>query len=645
MCGIIGYVGTDARARAANVQVARDEMVRRGPDDAGLWIDDAACLGARRLSILDLSPAGHMPMESTDGGLVIVFNGAIYNFLELREELVRQVPFRSTGDTEVILNGFRAWGWHTLLDRLDGMFAFAIWDVRERVLYAARDRMGEKPFFYARSGDSLAFASTLGALLRLRPTAPRVNLHALDAYLTYQAVPAPFAIVEGVSQLRPAHAIRFDAARGRMDVERYWDVAYAPKRRMQEREAVDTIDALARQSVRTHLRSDVPTGTLLSGGVDSSLVTMLASQESTAPLDAVTMGFDTPEHDERQYARAVAERAGACLHEEVLAPALVADLPAIIAEYGQPVADVSIVPNYYMARAAKRVMTVALVGDGADEVFGGYARPLVERAAVTYRQLVPSLMRRGIAAVLAEPVGRRSTGSLRRRLGLLASAGAHSARDAYVYDRAFRSLRATAYSPAFLSAVADWNPDDLHRAAWQRAVAADDVDRALYGDLVTYLPDQLLAKSDVSAMAFSLEARSPFLARELVEFSATIPTSLRLRHFTTKYLLKRVAERYVPAEAIYRRKRGFVMPAASWLRGPLAPILQAAVDSEVAHDRGWINPDATKRLIAEHMDGTHDWSEQLWTLLVLEVWARMTLDRTLSAGDSLDALLLAEGAR
>ena len=645
MCGIIGFIGADAPAHSSDLLVARDEMVHRGPDDAGIWTDDAACLGARRLSILDLSPAGHMPMESTDGGLVIVFNGAIYNFLELREELVRQVPFRSTGDTEVILNGFRVWGWHTLLDRLDGMFAFAIWDARERVLYAARDRMGEKPFFYARSGDALAFASTLGALLRLRPSAPRVDLHALDAYLTYQAVPSPFAIVEGVSQLRPAHAIRFDATRGRMDVERYWDVAYAPKHRMKEAEAVATIDALARQSVRTHLRSDVATGTLLSGGVDSSLVTVLASQESAAPIDAVTMGFDSPEHDERAFARTVAQRAGVRLHEEVLVPSLVADLPAIIAQYGQPLADVSIVPNYYMARAAKRVMTVALVGDGADEVFGGYARPLVERAAVPYRRLIPSLLRRGIAKVVREPTGQRSTGSLRRRLGLLANAGATSARDAFVYDRAFRSLRSSAYTKDFLTAVGDWNPDQLHRAAWERAVAADDVDRALYGDLVTYLPDQLLAKSDVSAMAFSLEARSPFLARELVEFSATIPTSLRLRHFTTKYLLKRVAERYVPLEAIYRQKRGFVMPAAAWLRGPLAPILRAAVDSPVAHDRGWINPDATRRLMDEHMEGSHDWSEQLWTLLVLEVWARMTLDHTLAAGDSLDALLLADRAR
>ena len=645
MCGIIGYVGADARARAGDVAVARDEMVRRGPDDAGLWTDDAACLGARRLSILDLSPAGHMPMESTDGRFVLVFNGAIYNFLELREELGRHVPFRSTGDTEVILNGFRVWGWHTLLDRLEGMFAFAIWDAHERTLFAARDRMGEKPFFYARSGDSLAFASTLAAMLRLRPSAPTVDLHALDAYLTYQAVPAPFAMVKGVSQLRPAHAIRFDAARGRMDVERYWDVAYAPKRRMREREAVDTIDALVRQAVRTRLRSDVPTGTLLSGGVDSSLVTMLASEEATAPLDAVTMGFDTPEHDERPFARAVAAKAGARLHEEVLVPSLVADLPAIIAEYGQPLADVSIVPNYYMARAAKRVMTVALVGDGADELFGGYARPLVERAASPYRHLLPAPIRRAVATLLGEPAGRRSRGSLRRRLGLIATAGAGSARDAFVYDRAFRSLRSDAYTPGLLAAVGDWHPDELHRAAWQRAVASDDVDRALYGDLVTYLPDQLLAKSDVSAMAFSLEARSPFLARELVEFSATIPTSLRLRHFTTKYLLKRVAERYVPAEAIYRPKRGFVMPAAAWLRGPLAPFVGAAIDSPVAHDRGWVRPDAVRRLVAQHMDGSHDWSEQLWTLLVLEVWARLTLDHTLSPGDSLDALLPAGNHR
>lgn len=641
MCGIIGYVGNDAPAMEHRVSSARDEMIHRGPDDAGIWSDEAACLGSRRLAILDLSPAGHMPMSSANGRYSIVFNGAIYNFVELRTELAREVEFRSTGDTEVILNGFKVWGWPALLDRLDGMFAFAIWDTQSRRLYGARDRMGEKPFFHARMGTGFAFASTLTALTRLMGGAPRVNPRALDAYLTYQAVPAPLAMFDGCHQLPPAHALVFDAARGDLTVSRYWDVRFSPKRDVSEREALDTIDAMMRTSVRQRLRSDVPTGTLLSGGVDSSLITALASEESSAPIAAVTMGYGGPDVDEREYARLVAARYGVRLHEEVLEPSVVNDLPAIVWHYGQPIADVSIVPNYYLARFARRFMTVALVGDGADEAFGGYARPMIERVAPAYRRMLPAALRRRLAGVLAEAEGTRTANPLRRRISLLAQAGAGTARDAFIYDRAFRSARTSMYDPALLDALGGHHPDELYAETWARANGADDVDRALYGDLTTYLPDQLLAKADVSAMAFGLETRSPFLARDVVEYAAALPTSLRLKNFQTKYLLKKVAERYVPREALYRRKRGFVIPASRWLRTDLAPYVSAALDNPQFIERGWIRGDAVRQMLREHMDGSRDWGNRIWTLLVLEVWARMSLDGTLASSDPLDALLAA----
>jgi asparagine synthase (glutamine-hydrolysing) len=639
MCGIIGHAGPRARSLAERVREARDLMIDRGPDDAGLWTDDAACLGSRRLAILDLSPSGHMPMVSPDGRHVLVFNGAIYNFVELREELSRLIEFRSTGDTEVILNGFRVWGWERLLDRLDGMFAFALWDAVERTLYAARDRVGEKPFFYARHDGGLSFASTLTALTRLRGGTPSVDVRALDAYLTYQAVPAPLAIFEGSAQLPPAHALRFRADSNDLRVARYWDLPFAPKQHVTEAEAIDTIDSLVRRSVAQRLRSDVPTGTLLSGGVDSSLITAVASQEAGRAIDAVTMGFHEADFDERPHARAVAARYGAMLHEEVLTPGLVGDLPAIVSQYGQPLADVSIVPNFYMARAARRTMTVALVGDGADEAFGGYARPMVMRAASTYRELVPAAARRLLDDAFGGRPGAVRTGTLRRNLSMLARAGRGTAAESFVYDRGLRAIRGSAYSGAFLESLGAWHPDSLYQDAWTRAVASDDTDRALYGDIVTYLPDQLLAKADTSAMAHGLEARSPFLAREILEYSATLPTSLRLRHHTTKYLLKRVAERYVPRSALYRRKRGFVMPAADWLRGELAPYTVALLDSPRAHDRGWLSPDAVRRLIAEHVSGRRDWSQQLWTLIVLELWARVALDASVASTDSLDVVL------
>jgi asparagine synthase (glutamine-hydrolysing) len=427
-------------------------------------------------------------------------------------------------------------------------------------------------------------------------------------------------------------------------VSRYWDLRFAPKQRITERDALDRLDEIVRHSVAQRLRSDMPTGTLLSGGVDSSLVTALASQESGRTLDAVTMGFHDGQLDERIFARAVAARHGVALHEEVLAPHVATDLPAIVWHYGQPLADVSIVPNYYMSRAARRFMTVALVGDGADELFGGYARPMVARAARIYRALLPSPMRRALGAMLGDRPGTRSEG-LRRKLALLAEAGAVSAADAFVYDRAFRRMRSDAYDPRFLAALDGWHPDSLYHDAWSNAAAADDVDRALYGDATTYFPDQLLAKADVSAMAHSLETRSPFLAREVIEFAATLPTSLRLKGWTTKYLLKRVAERYVPAEALHRRKRGFVMPASDWLRGDLAPLARATAGSARFFDRGWLSPDAVRRLLAEHASGARDWSQQHWTLMILEIWARLALDGSLAPSDQLDVHVLAESAR
>ncbi len=289
-------------------------------------------------------------------------------------------------------------------------------------------------------------------------------------------------------------------------------------------------------------------------------------------------------------------------------------------------------------------MTVALVGDGADETFGGYARPMIERAARSYRALLPAPMRRALRALLGERPGTRSEG-LRRKLALLADGGAGSAADAFVYDRAFRPLRDRTYDARFLAALDGWHPDSHYHDAWSRAVATDDVDRALYGDLTTYLPDQLLAKADVSAMAHGLETRSPFLARELVEYTATLPTALRLRGWTTKYLLKRVAERYVPRDLLHRRKRGFVMPASDWLRAELAPLAQATLGSARFLDRGWIRPDAARRLLAEHGDGSRDWGQQLWTLMILEIWARLALDGSLAPNDPLEVHALAASGR
>jgi asparagine synthase (glutamine-hydrolysing) len=634
MCGILGLLSPSAQERRSDFIRARDLMAHRGPDDAGLHTEPGVLLGFRRLSILDLSPDGHQPMTTPDGQVTLVFNGEIYNFRVLRRTLAETYDFQSQTDSEVILAGYLEWGWSKLLRRLDGMFAFALWDAREQLLYAARDRSGKKPFFYAERPDGLLFSSTLNALSALLPST-EVNPRGLDAYLTYQALPAPLTMLKGVHQLPPAHALRYDPRSQSLNVDRYWDLDFEPKLSLSEDDVLDQLDALLRSAVRKRLVSDVPLGAFLSGGVDSSLVVSLMAQEQQSPVEAVVMGFEDAAFDERPYARQVAQKWDVRLHEHVLRPNMIADLPEIIWHYGQPHADVSIVPTYYVAKAAREHVTVVLNGDGGDEVFGGYARPMVARAAQTYRRLLPApirqLLGRSLQGVNGHP--------LLKRTSMLATAGQHSAQEAFVYDRAFRPYRETAYT-SFLKHASDaWHPDALYQAVWDRADFSDDVDRALYGDFVTYLPDQLLTKMDVSTMAHSVEARSPLLDVDVVEFAARIPTHLRLKGYTTKYLLKRLAERYVPRDLLYRRKRGFVMPASDWLRQDLAPYLRATLLSPTFKDRGWIDPEFVTRMVDEHTAHSADWGEQLWTLFVLEVWSRMALDGTLDRRESLDALL------
>lgn len=640
MCAICGIVRPGAASERARVERANARMVHRGPDDGGVWPGEGVCLGARRLAIIDLSSAGHQPMASDDAQHVIAFNGEIYNFRRLRAELEPTCRFRGHSDTEVLLHGVRTWGVEGTLRRAHGQFAFALWDAATHTLHLARDRAGKKPLFYAHEGASLAFASTLNALLELLPRKPGVDARAIDAYLTYQAVPAPMTVWQGVQALPPAHWLSFDAGTGRCVVRRYWDVSYAAKTRMSEDDVLAEMERIARRAVRDRLVADRTVGIFLSGGVDSSLITALAAQESGTPIEAMAVGFDDPAFDERPFARQVANHLGVRLHERVLRPNVVSQLPEIVWHYGQPLADVSIVPSFDLARVARDNMVVALNGDGGDELFGGYTRPMVARAAQHYRRLIPAGLRRA-----ADDVLHWNESVLLRRAMLLARAGRADAIDAFTYDRGLREFRAAAYAQDFLGTLSGFDPDVMYREVWARADGLDDVDRALYGDFSTYFPDQLLAKADVASMAHSLEARSPLLDTEMIEFAATIPTDLRLRGWETKHLMKRLAAKFVPREVLYRRKRGFVMPASRWLRGTLAPHLRCALDSPSFHDRGWVRPEFTRRILDEHLSGAHDWGDQLFTLLVLEIWARLALDGTLQRTDPLDALQLGGAMR
>ncbi len=533
-------------------------------------------------------------MSNESGDVWIVFNGEIYNYQELRKQLEEHHLFRSHTDTEVLIHGYEQWGFEGLLNRIGGMFAFAIWDERKQELLLARDRFGKKPLYYAPFPDGFAFASTLNALLELLPQRPAMDVLALDEYLVYQAVPAPRTIYRGVSALRPAH---FGCWRLGAEVEshRYWSLSYTRKQKRNERDLLDELDGLVRAAVQRRLVSDVPLGAFLSGGVDSSLIVGVMSDLGAGPVEAIHVGFDDPQYDERPFARIVAKKWGARLHEHVMPPDEIQRLPEIIWHYGQPLADVSIVPTYAVARAARQHVTVVLNGDGGDEAFAGYARPIVACAAEVFRRTLPRGLR-PTAAFLAQHAGGK-------RGRMLATAARRSPRDAFVYDRGLRRFRTELYSSELMDTLTGHEPDNHYGQTWDAADGPTDTDRALFGEMTTYLPDQLLVKMDVSTMAHSVEARSPLLDQQLVEFAATIPSSQLTRGFQTKYLLKRLARRYVPREVLYRRKRGFVMPVGSWLRGDLAGDVQAILTSPATAARGLFRAEAAERMLHEHISG------------------------------------------
>ncbi|MGA2883060.1 MAG: asparagine synthase (glutamine-hydrolyzing) [Bryobacteraceae bacterium] len=633
MCGILGAIGLNAPQMSERIVRAANLMSHRGPDDWGTYSDDHAALGFRRLSIIDLSPAGHQPMVSKDGNTVLVFNGEIYNYLELRKELEPNFPFYSQTDSEALLNGYRAWGFEELLQRIDGMFAFAIWDKRTRRVHIARDRAGKKPLFYAHVGGRFLFASTLNSILELHPSRPEIDPQGIDAYLVYQAVPAPLTAFQRVKQLPPAHQLTFDVDSQKLNVKRYWDVQYTPKLKLSEEELLEELDARLRRAVRQRLMSDVKLGAFLSGGVDSSLVVALMAQELRQPVESVVIGFADPAFDERRHARAAARHLNVHLHEHELPVDALDTLPEIIWHYGQPFADPSMVPTYYVAKYARQHVTVVLNGDGGDELFGGYSRPVVARAAAPYKKLVPAGIRRSVGDWFSG-----TQNPLLRKASLLARAGQYDGYRGFLYERGFQEYRDLMYTDAFRAETSSIAPSEYYRAVWEQADGCDDVDRVLCLDFKTYLPDQLLTKMDVSTMAHSVEARSPLLSKELIEFAALIPASLRLRGYNTKYLLKKLAARYVPPEIVYRKKRGFVMPISAWLRGELAGSMRAVLQSRSFVERDWIRPDSVNRMIAEHASEQRNWSEQLWTLFVLELWARTALDNTLDRDVPLHAV-------
>jgi len=613
MCGIVGAVRLDGPpVDPATVGRAAMGLRRRGPDDHGVWHDSHAALGHRRLAILDLTPTGHQPMVSADGRYVVVYNGEIYNFRELRQQLAGDFSeWRGNSDTEVLLAAYAQWGTECLA-RLRGMFAFAIWDTRERCLFMARDRMGVKPLYYRVARNGLYFASRPRALRILDPTiSSDIDVQGLRWYLESGFFPAPHSLYRDIRKVEAGHFALFDSSGFRS--RRYWDFrSIQPERawlRRTEDDLLDELQAIVTDSVRHRMVSDVPIGTFLSGGVDSTLVTATLARLSGNKVQAFTIGFDEPEFDESAEARAVARHLGV---PHATARLRVDDLlelrPMFREEFDEPFFDSSAFPVMAVSRLAGEQVKVVLSGDGGDELFGGY-----HYYRITQR-LMPLFagsngLRRGLAGGLS------LLGSHRFKL----LAGALRQPDivsSFAFSRSIAKDFASPLVPEALGGTVDLA--QRYRTLAEESMAQlGPLDQVMRLDMLNTLQDDYLQKVDVGSMAFSIEAREPLLDQVLVEWAMKLPVEWKLHGGGSKYLLKKLAYRYVPAALLDRPKRGFGVPIAQWLRGPLRPWAESAIGQDVVYRELPLERTAVRRLFEIHQAGRRDVHPLLWAILVL----------------------------
>ena len=627
MCGIAGIVG-GRYAEPAALRSVLHALRHRGPDDEGVQVARGAALGQRRLSIIDLD-GGHQPIANEDGSRWIVCNGEIYDYKGLMAELrAKGHRFRTESDSEVILHLYEEMG-EACVTRLRGMFAFAIWDETTQTLFAARDHLGQKPFYYREAGGELAFASEIKGLLPLLPGRPEPDLAALHQYLSLRIIASPSSMFKGVVKLPPAHALTFSAKEG-LRVRRYWELAYEPKLRGSEDELIDALEERLIESVRLHMVSDVPVGAFVSGGLDSTLVTALVMKHATpSVLPTFTIGLPYGEYDEAPSARLVSDRYGTQHHEEVLVPSLTRHLPDLVHCLDEP-SDPLSVCTYLISRMARQHVKVALGGDGGDELFGGYDRYYGNLYA-GYYALLPPILRRGVMGPLVRmvPDGAwyKSKGHQMKwlhRASFLSGGERYAQSLGYFYVTADR--RHELYGSDLQRAARDHDPYTAIREAYERAPAEHPVDKMLYADSQIRLPDHSVMILDRTSMAHGLEARSPFMDHKVAEFAAQLPTEMKVRWRTLRYAQQRLCERYLPKEILQRKKQGFSSALPYLLRDEYRQLFACFLrDSHLARD-GMLRQPGIDGLLDDQAAGRADHGNRLWLLLNAEAWYRMRIE-------------------
>lgn len=627
MCGIVGklYFDTDRQVSKHELRRMARTLVHRGPDGEGIWTNKNVGLAHRRLAIIDLSTEAGQPMSNEDGSVWVTFNGEIYNFRELREELkTRGHRFQTRSDTEVLVHAYEEYG-RECLQHLRGMFAFGIWDARTKTLLLARDRVGKKPLFYFIDSTRCIFASEIKAILADRSVAIDVNPIAIDHYLALGYVPSPLSAFRGIQELPPAHWL--EVADGKIQTGRYWKLRYTPKRQLSDLDAIAELRWHIAEAVRLRLVSDVPLGVFLSGGTDSSAVVAYTARAMDSPAKTFSVGFDDATVDERPFARMVAERYST-KHTELIVKASALDiLPRLVWHYDQPFGDPSAIPSYAIAKLTRQHVTVALNGDGGDESFAGYDRYVPNRRA-RHGDIVPRGIRRAVASGLNWlPKDWRKRQPV---LKVMTVADAMAQIPERRYTRWFGQFtteqRHHMYTEDFRRTIGDSDPEELFVQTFQQSDAADWTDATLDADVNMYLPGDLLVKMDRASMANSLETRSPFLDHVLMEFVASLPPTMKLSGKQKKRILRAALRGVLPDAVLDRPKMGFEPPIASWFRNELRDMAHDLLLSPRAVQRGYFQPCAIEAIVHEHCSGQEDRSLHLWELLMLEMWYRTFIE-------------------
>jgi len=632
MCGICGKVALDSeQIDEDTVRKMVEALKHRGPDDGGTHISESkgmgiAALGHRRLSVIDLSDSGHQPMSNEDGTIWITYNGEIYNFQELKSDLEKKGHvFKSHTDTEAIIHLYEELGVECI-KQLRGMFAFAIWDQKRGRLVLSRDRMGQKPLNYVIGNNQIVFASEIASMLEDSSIRRSVNIASLHNYLTYGYVPAPETMFEGIKKLPPAHTLVWE--RGKVTIERYWSLTYTDKLRLNEEEYCRRIVELFGEATKIRMVSDVPLGAFLSGGIDSAAVVAMMSRFSDRPVKTYSIGFEEKSFDELKYARIIASFFSTEHKEYIVKPNTLDVLPELIERFGEPFADSSSIPAYYLSRMTRAGVTVALNGDAGDESFGGYDRYLASRL-IGYYSRVPVLLREKIIAPLIHRLPESAKKKdLVRRIRRFIGVCALPPQRRYISWMSVigEDLKQELYSTDFKNRLGKVDSNDYLLGAYAFSEAKDFLDATLFVDTMTYLPNDLLVKADITSMANSLEVRSPFLDHKLVEFAASIPSALKIKGLTSKYILKRAFKKMLPAVTLRRRKYGFGVPVGKWFRREMKDYAYEILLGAPADKRGYFNKVAVRNLLDQHVSGRKDRGHEIWTLLNLELWHRRFID-------------------